>query len=296
MVRPVGDNAMPIETVNLHIWGKCNLACSYCYGTFPARPRALGARGWCRILDVLAEARVRRVSFSGGEPTLHPGLLEMLDHAGARGLQTSIITNGIALSDGMLRQLDMVGMTLDAATPSILERLGRAMPSGADYLARLWDVNRRCRAFGVRMKINTVVTSINVHEELVDTLLHLRPAKWKPMQFVYVRGENDADAASLHVSSAAFHTFVRRHARVTESGIWVEPESATTVRTTYVMVDPAGRVFQHAPEGHRTSAPVLDVGLVRAIEQAGGYDRDAFLARGGDVDVRRLPVVQEGRR
>jgi hypothetical protein len=36
---------------------------------------------------------------------------------------------------------------------------------------------------------------------------------------------------------------------------------------------------------------VLAIGLRRALEQVGGYDRERFLARGGHVDVRRLPVL-----
>ena len=60
---------MLVETVNLHVWPKCNLHCAYCYGGFPARPRHLPASHWALIINRLAGEGVRRVTFSGGDPT-----------------------------------------------------------------------------------------------------------------------------------------------------------------------------------------------------------------------------------
>jgi hypothetical protein len=41
---------------------------------------------------------------------------------------------------------------------------------------------------------------------------------------------------------------------------------------------------------------LLEAGVSEALAVVGGYDRQAFLERGGHVDIRRLPVVSEGRR
>ncbi len=111
------------------------------------------------------------------------------------------------------------------------------------------------------------------------------------MQFTHVPRENDRRAPELKVGDATFRRFVERHEELERAGIWVQPELAETIHTTYVMIDPAGRVFQDGPDGHRFSRPVLDIGLEQAIEEAGGYDRARFLDRGGDVDIRRLPLV-----
>jgi radical S-adenosyl methionine domain-containing protein 2 len=282
---------MPIETVNLHVWGKCNLACLYCYGTFPQRPRSLSREAWEKILDILRDAGVRRVTFSGGEPALHPELLGMLSHAHDVGLQTAIITNGTHLTDAMLARLDLVGITLDSARDEVLTALGRKPRDCASYLALVRDLCFRTHQAGVRLKINTVVTTHNAYEDLTDELLRLGPAKWKPLQFVHVPGENDALSPHLSIDAPTFASFVARHARLAQAGILVAPETDQTVRSTYVMVDPAGRVFQHGPDGHVLSQPILEVGVVRAIEQAGGYDRQAFEARGGHINIKHLPVL-----
>ena len=285
---------MPIETVNLHVWGKCNLKCVYCYGTFPERPRSLPLASWCGILDELRESGVRRVTFSGGEPTLHPDLASMLRHARTIGLQTSIITNGARLTDDMIDLLDLVGISLDATDEDVLGRLGRRRPGDPSYVEHTARIARRVRSAGGRLKINTVVTALNANENLTDTLLELRPDKWKPMQFTFVPGENDRSADALRIDEQTFEEFVQRHVRVAQAGIWVEAESEQTIASTYVMIDPEGRVFQHAPGGHRLSRPVLDMGIRQALREAGGYDRARFEARGGHVDIRRLPVVGGG--
>jgi radical S-adenosyl methionine domain-containing protein 2 len=288
---------MIIETVNLHIWSWCNLRCVYCYETFPEKPRSLSLADWRQILAELKAEGVVRVTFSGGEPTLHPALFGMLEHARRVGLQTSIVTNGAKLTDPMLERLDVVGVTLDAVSDHVLTRLGRQQVGGPPYVAELRRIGARAQAAGVVLKINTVVTAVNIDEELAPTIVELRPYKWKPMQFTHVPGENDGQAAALRVTSTAYDEFVARHRPPIEAaGAWVQPESSEVINSTYVMIDPMGRVFQVGPQGHVRSEPVLQVGLTRAIEQAGGYDRARFVERGGHVDVKRLRVVQGGRR
>lgn len=283
---------MLIETVNLHVWPKCNLKCVYCYGSFPDRPRSLALESWQRIIDQLAARGVQRVTFSGGEPTLHPDFLGMLRHARASGLQTSIITNGVRLNEEMIAHLDLVGITVDSAVEGTLERLGR----GRHYLATAHRVAKQAADASVRLKINTVVCSLNVDEDLNSVVLELTPWKWKPIEFTFVPGEHDDADRVLAVRRDGFDAFVERHHDVRRAGIWVAPETAETVRKTYVMVDPEGRVFQHAAGGHARSLLILDVGFDRALASVGGYDRQAFLARGGAVDVRRLPMLSRGAR
>lgn len=282
---------MIIETVNLHVWPKCDLHCVYCYGSFPDRPASLPLARWLSIIDALADHQVRRITFSGGEPTLHPDLLAMLRRVRRHGMQTAIITNGARLVDEALAELDLVGITLDSANTHTLVALGR----GDGYLVRVQDVARRTRSAGARLKVNTVVCSLNVNEDLTDAILDLHPDKWKPIQFTFVPGEHQPADRALEISACGFDAFVAHHQQVVDAGVWVAPETADLVRRTYVMIDPRGRVFQHAPEGHRISAPVDQLDLATAIAAAGGYDRSAFLARGGHVNVRHLPIISGGR-
>jgi len=278
-----------IETVNLHVVRACNLRCTYCFGSFPERPERISFSDWCAILDQLASAGVRRANFSGGEPTLHRDLASMLRHARNVGLQTSVISNGARLSDDILELLDLVGITLDSADDDALEKLGRRRHGDPSYVAQTLDLAARVHRSKALLKVNTVVTRHNVDEDMSATLLAMKVWKWKPLQFTLVPGENEKVAGELSVTRQAYASFVARHRKPLEAaGTWVADEADDVVRSTYVMVDPSGRLFRSTPCGYAKSEPILNIGFEAAVEQVGGYDRAAFVARGGHVDVARL--------
>jgi radical S-adenosyl methionine domain-containing protein 2 len=290
---------MRIETINVNPWPHCDLACVYCYGSFPEKPTRLPLARWRTILDEIARYKTVRVTFSGGEPTLHPDLLAMLEHARDVGLQRSIVTNGAKLRSAHVELLDLVTVTHDAVSEAVLRAIGRSVGKSAPYLERFEAVCALAARCGTDLKVNTVVTRLNLGEDLRSTLARIRPVKWKPLQFTSVIGENEDRAAELEVTREEFEGFVARHrAELEAAGIVVAPETETDVRSTYVMIDPSGRVFSTWSGTKRFSRPVLEVGLEAAVAEVGGYDRERFLARGGDVDVRslrrRLPVMGGG--
>lgn len=94
----------PSETSTDLLWldltRKCQLACTHCYnasgteGTHGTMTRM----DWLRVLDQAADAGVRRVQLIGGEPTLHPDALALVDHALALGLETEVYSNLVHLT------------------------------------------------------------------------------------------------------------------------------------------------------------------------------------------------------
>jgi len=93
----------------LEVTGRCNLACRACY-----KPRSELLRSLPEIeadLDTaLRLRRVQTVSLSGGEPTLHPQLPAIVALVHRRGLRCSLLTNGLALTDGLLSELKQTGL------------------------------------------------------------------------------------------------------------------------------------------------------------------------------------------
>ena len=89
-----GPRRLNVELANI-----CNLHCSYC---FRADENLYSSHAEFFSIDllrrVIAEARtaanITRVSFTGGEPTLHPAFAETLQTMRDAGLTTSFVTNG----------------------------------------------------------------------------------------------------------------------------------------------------------------------------------------------------------
>jgi MoaA/NifB/PqqE/SkfB family radical SAM enzyme len=89
-----GPQRLAVELANI-----CNLHCSYCLrseeGLYSNRaeffPLALLAR---IIKDAREVAAISRITFTGGEPTLHPQFSGAIETVAAAGLTSSFVTNG----------------------------------------------------------------------------------------------------------------------------------------------------------------------------------------------------------
>ena len=68
-------NPLP-PAVNWHFWPWCNYGCNFCFATFedlPSSKKMTKAEAFT-IPKKLADARVQKLTFVGGEPTLYPYL------------------------------------------------------------------------------------------------------------------------------------------------------------------------------------------------------------------------------
>ena len=89
-----GPQRLTIELANI-----CNLHCSYC---FRAEDNLYNSRAEFFPVEllrrVIGEARdvanVTKISFTGGEPTLHPDFAQTLETVAAAGMTSSFVTNG----------------------------------------------------------------------------------------------------------------------------------------------------------------------------------------------------------
>lgn len=103
-----------IDFAWLEITGKCQLLCGHCY---PASgPDGTHGRmrqeDWHSVIDQLAESGVSMVQFIGGEPTLHPSLHALTDHALDRGLRVEVFSNLVHVPAAVWEVLERPGVSL----------------------------------------------------------------------------------------------------------------------------------------------------------------------------------------
>jgi MoaA/NifB/PqqE/SkfB family radical SAM enzyme len=99
--HPITAHVIPIR--------RCNLACAYCneYDDFsPPVP----TEEMLRRIDRLAELGLSQLTFSGGEPTLHPDLDELIRHGRERGMLVAVITNGFLLNEDRIERFNRAGL------------------------------------------------------------------------------------------------------------------------------------------------------------------------------------------
>ena len=85
-------------------------------GTYDPNARArvdreLSTSEWKKILSKAWQAGIPHVTFTGGEPTLYTGLIDLIAHAESLGQITGLLTNGIRFNDpSYLDDLVMTGL------------------------------------------------------------------------------------------------------------------------------------------------------------------------------------------
>jgi MoaA/NifB/PqqE/SkfB family radical SAM enzyme len=113
------------------ITNECNLACLHCIeesGPGKAFADELSERQVFAVLDELLAHEVPYVSFSGGEPMLHPQFFRMVEHLCSGGTQLKIETNGHYLTPDSCARLKSLGVkavqvSLDGATAASFNRM-----------------------------------------------------------------------------------------------------------------------------------------------------------------------------
>jgi MoaA/NifB/PqqE/SkfB family radical SAM enzyme len=72
----------------------------------------MSAEDWADVIDQLAAIEVETVQFIGGEPTLHPALPSLIEHALARGLQVEVYSNLVHVPRTMWPVLERPGVSV----------------------------------------------------------------------------------------------------------------------------------------------------------------------------------------
>ena len=151
--------------------------------------------------------------------------------------------------------------------------------SEAEYLRVIDMLKQR----SIRLKINTVVTRSNYEEDLAGFIANARPERWKLLQVLPIRGQNDGLVDNFVITQEEFARRVARNRYVESMGIIVVPESNDMMTGSYVMVDPAGRFFDNVAGTHVYSRPINQVGVDAALREV-SVDPDKFRLRDGLYD------------
>ncbi|HJS59562.1 MAG TPA: radical SAM protein [Vicinamibacteria bacterium] len=88
---------------------RCNLACAYC-NEYDAVSKPVPTDVMLGRIDKIAELGTAVLTFSGGEPMMHPDLDELLAHVRRRGMIVTLISNGYYLSPERIDQLNEAGL------------------------------------------------------------------------------------------------------------------------------------------------------------------------------------------
>lgn len=264
-----------IPSVNFHLWEPCNMRCKFCFAGFKDVKATILPKGHLpkedalEVVKRLAEFGFSKISFAGGEPTLCPWVVDLIEKAKSFGMTTMLITNGTKINEEYLSKLkgmlDWIVISIDSLNPEANSNSGRkvnsiGIPTKEDYEAKIGLV----RKFGFRLKINTVVHKYNFSECLKDFIAEVQPERWKVMRMLPIEGQNDNWSDRMKISINEFYLFIERN-RLNGKGTELIAEDNNDMKGSYIMVDPAGRFFDNVTGKHTYSSPILKVGVPEAL-------------------------------
>lgn len=161
VLTEVGEQPLRMAVEITH---QCNLRCQHCSADSGADGRALTVDEWKGVIDQIAGFEVAYLAFSGGEPLLHPQVLELLGYAAAKpGIEmVNVATNGLLVTEEMVDDLRDVGVfalgiSIDSDDPDAHDRfrgVAGAWRRTTDAVRRL--ARRGCFQVGVHPVITTM--------------------------------------------------------------------------------------------------------------------------------------------
>lgn len=163
--------------VDLALTYVCQNQCPHCYND-PDRFElgSLSTEEWIRVIDQLVEVGVPQIIFTGGEATLHPGLVEMVAHGDGRGMIVGLNSNGRRLArrsyaDELAKAgLSHVQITLESHLGDLHDKM-----VGAKAFKQTVAGIETALAAGIHTLTNTTITKVNADtiEQTVDYLYEL---------------------------------------------------------------------------------------------------------------------------
>ena len=181
------------HVVNFHITDKCNFGCIYCFSKF--KQKNLPLEDAKCVIDAIVEffhlngICNGRINIAGGEPLLYPQLDAIIDYIHAQGLLVSVISNGSFLDASRIQKwggkVNTIGLSIDALSESTNKIIGRCHGDKTITMEHLLKLADAIHANGIKLKINTVISKLNLEEDLFSVYQSLKPDKIKTFNCLF---------------------------------------------------------------------------------------------------------------
>ena len=177
----------------------CNARCGFCGFALDKLPRKdwhyVEREGALEAIDILYRQAVRYLVLTGGEPMLHPDLLEIVQRASGLGMKVLLVTNAGLLKPHRIRELAAGGLSsfiisIDAADADTHER-NRGLPGVCD---RIREANAVIDKLGLHSTASVTMSRLVDYEALPDFLKSLG---FKAVTFSYPLTKLDSNFLSF---------------------------------------------------------------------------------------------------
>lgn len=160
------SHTSPLWRCELILTDRCTFKCPYCRGLRKDISGTMPFERAKEIVDIWANNGLKNIRLSGGEPTVYPNIVELVEYIKFRGVERiAISTNGFSKStlyDDLIRAgVNDFSVSLDACCSSV----GDIMAGG---IRGAWE--RVCENIRHMSQLTYVTVGVVVTDETIDSL------------------------------------------------------------------------------------------------------------------------------
>lgn len=277
-LKPLNEGGF--DVINFHVTEHCNYRCYFCFAQFMCRDE-LKLDGAKKVVDNIAEyfkindIKNGRINLAGGEPMLIKYLDALIDYIVFKGITVSIITNGSLLSVERVRQMkgkvSMIGLSIDSLNHETNLSIGRSCKGKTLSKYEVLKIVRAAKECGIKVKVNTVVSKLNVNEDISELYDMGAIDRIKLLQMRVNEGVNDS-ASKWLLTKREFDDYCKRLLKYN-----TVDEDDDALNASYIIINPEGNLLTNKGNKHTIVGSLLEKSLGELI--ADNFDHKVYSKR-----------------
>jgi Fe-coproporphyrin III synthase len=145
---------------------RCNLKCVHCYAQSEDidYDNELTREQSLAMIDDLADFGVPVLLFSGGEPLVHPRLIEYAQYAVSKGMRAVISTNGTLITEEKAKALKAIGLSYVGISLDGLEETHDKFRGVKGSYKKAMRAIEHCQKAGIKVGLRFTINKRNVND------------------------------------------------------------------------------------------------------------------------------------
>jgi len=241
---PKINKKIPLISVCWLLTSNCNYKCGFCFKVVSKRDLYYNEAE--KILKKIAKYGVKKISFSGGEPLLWTGTIDLIRAAKSYGMITMLITNGSLISNkeinGFNGILDWLTLPLDGSSDKKQQLAGRKK----NHYTNTVNLLKLLKNTQIKTKINTVFSKRNWDdmENIFGIIKKYNIKRWKIFQFNPIRFSGLKNKKKYMTTKAKFEQIKKKILSLVDNDkISVYFGSVRDQEESYFTIAPDGTVY-----------------------------------------------------
>ncbi len=230
------------------VTNECNLSCRYCFSisNICQKKELLTVKNAISIINNI-DFPISSISLSGGEPLLHPELVELY-FLFEQKYPTWITTNGTIYNYDIFKKLaSSNGINITVSLNAINQNVDYLLRGTHCKVENIVSNIQALSTISESFKVNTIVSGVNLDEVYaIGKLLTRLNARgnmiWKLLQ-VTINSNVIAECSDLLISEKEFRLIISRMKNLLGNKIHINSSTSAELESNCFMVNPSGDIF-----------------------------------------------------